>query len=80
MNLTSFGIIVVFIGIILVIVGALTQASKTKAETKVAVGGFIGPIPFGFANDKMLLWAVFGTAVLLVIIQVIFFLLTKRGV
>jgi len=35
--------------------GALTNTQNK--DTKVAVGGFIGFIPFGFANDKRLLWA-----------------------
>lgn len=52
MALAEIGILLVFIGMILIIVGSLTQASKS--ETKVAFGGFIGPIPFGFGNDKQL--------------------------
>ncbi len=27
-----------------------------KSNAKVAVGGFIGFIPFGFGNDKSLVW------------------------
>lgn len=47
----------------MVAVGSLFQeAGKTKGTsgatgaTKVAVGGFIGPIPFGWANDKRLFY------------------------
>ena len=51
-DLIPIGMLVIFIGIIIVFIGALTQA---KGESKVAVGGFIGFIPFGFANDKKML-------------------------
>ena len=30
--------------------------NANSKDTKVAVGGFIGFIPFGFTNDKKLLW------------------------
>jgi uncharacterized membrane protein len=50
-NLISIGMLVIFIGFALVFIGALTNANK---DTKVAVGGFIGFIPFGFGNDKRL--------------------------
>jgi len=53
-NLVSIGIFVILIGFILVFFGALSSSS-TK-DTKVAVGGFIGFIPFGFANDKRIMW------------------------
>ena len=56
MNLVSIGMILIFIGFILVFIGALT--ALPKGDTKVAVGGFIGPIPFGFGNDKNLVWFV----------------------
>ena len=51
-QLILLGILIIFIGFIVVFIGALSQ----KAETKIAVGCFIGFIPFGFANDKRLLW------------------------
>ena len=54
-SLISLGILIIFIGFIIVLIGALTAAPK--GETKVAVGGFVGFIPFGFANDRRLLWA-----------------------
>ena len=55
-NMTSVGILVILIGFALVFIGALTQAFTGKSDTKVAVGGFIGFIPFGFANDKKMMW------------------------
>ena len=55
-NMASLGVLVILIGFALVFIGALTQAFTGKSDTKVAVGGFIGFIPFGFGNDKRLLW------------------------
>ena len=54
--MASLGILVILIGFALVFIGALTQAFTGKSDTKVAVGGFIGFIPFGFANDKKMMW------------------------
>lgn len=64
MDLITAGILIIFIGVIIVFIGALSGISK--GESKVAVGGFIGFIPFGFANDKRLFWA------LLVIMAIVF--------
>ena len=57
-SLISLGILIIFIGFIIVLIGALTAAPK--GEAKVAVGGFIGFIPFGFANDKRMLYILLG--------------------
>ena len=54
-NLTSIGILIILIGFVLVFLGALTNLNSK--DTKIAVGGFIGFIPFGFSNDKRLVWA-----------------------
>lgn len=56
-NLISIGILVILIGFVLVFIGALTSLGSGQKDTKVAVGGFIGFIPFGFGNDKRLVWA-----------------------
>ena len=55
-NLIPLGIGIILLGFILVFAGALTSANSKDA--KVAVGGFIGFIPFGFGNDKNLVWFV----------------------
>ena len=68
-SLISLGILIIFIGFIIVLIGALTAAPK--GETKVAVGGFVGFIPFGFANDKRLLWIVLGIMSALVLFFII---------
>ena len=55
MQLVNIGILVIFVGFILVFIGALKAGKEsTGTNTKVAVGGFIGFIPFGFGNDKNL--------------------------
>ena len=59
MQLVNIGILVIFIGFILVFIGALKAGKEsTGTITIVAVGGFIGFIPFGFGNDKNLVWFV----------------------
>ena len=57
-KLISLGILIILIGFTLVFIGALSAAPK--GDAKVAVGGFIGFIPFGFANDKRMLWILMG--------------------
>ena len=59
------GIGLIFLGIFLVIISSFLSAEK--GESKVAVGGIIGFIPFGFGNDKRLVWFVIGLAAILFI-------------
>ena len=66
-NLTSIGIFIIILGFALVFIGALT--GMNNKDTKVAVGGFIGFIPFGFGNDKRMVWAL----IVLMAIALIFF-------
>jgi len=63
-QLIPLGILIIFLGVILVVIGALSQS---KADSKVAVGGFIGFIPFGFANDKRMLYFIIGLSAFLII-------------
>ncbi|MBI4017519.1 MAG: DUF131 domain-containing protein [Candidatus Aenigmarchaeota archaeon] len=62
-QLISLGITVILIGFLLLVVGSFGSAEKS--QVKVGVGGFIGPIPFGFANDPRMLWVVLALSVLL---------------
>tara|TARA_Y100000310_G_scaffold197618_1_gene197683 strand:- start:385 stop:639 length:255 start_codon:yes stop_codon:yes gene_type:complete len=55
-NILTIGLVVIFIGVFLIIIGSITQAKQSKTNTKIAVGGFIGPIPFGFSNDKAMFY------------------------
>jgi uncharacterized protein (TIGR00304 family) len=54
-KLISIGIFLIIIGFLIVFIGSLlSSGAKAKGETKVAVIGLLGPIPFGFGNDKKL--------------------------
>jgi len=69
-QLIGIGIALVFIGIGIILAGSLMHAGKSNGgvDTKFAVGGFIGFIPFGFANDKRMLLAVLGIAGIIVLL------------
>jgi uncharacterized membrane protein len=82
-NLMQVGTVIVFIGMIVIMIGSLKaqKSSASASETgsagsgptaKVAVGGFIGPIPFGFSNDKTLMYFLIG---LMVFAMIIWFIL-----
>tara|TARA_B100000315_G_C14009447_1_gene333829 strand:+ start:44 stop:289 length:246 start_codon:yes stop_codon:yes gene_type:complete len=70
-NLTTLGILIILIGFALVFIGAMTNTQNK--DTKVAVGGFIGFIPFGFGNDKRMVWVL----ITLMGIALIFFFVTN---
>ena len=58
MDLLKIGIVVILIGFVIVIAGALWNASasqKSEGGVKFSFVGFIGPFPFGFGNDRGLL-------------------------
>lgn len=57
-NLIGLGFLLIFIGFAIVFIGTFMGAKDATSKTKVAVGGFIGFIPFGFGNDKNLVWFV----------------------
>lgn len=82
-NLVGVGIFFIFLGFLLVAVGSLFQdAGKTKTAsgpsgTKVAIGGFIGPIPFGWANDKRLFYPLMGVLIALAVFWVAWQLMNK---
>ena len=75
-NLLTIGLIVVFIGVFLIIIGSITQAKQSKTTAKVAIGGFIGPIPFGFFNDKAMFYVLIG---LMAFMMVLWFILRTVG-
>ncbi|HZX44442.1 MAG TPA: DUF131 domain-containing protein [Candidatus Nanoarchaeia archaeon] len=68
-HLITVGIVVLFIGLALILLGILSSG-----KSKIAVGGFIGFIPFGFATDRRLLWIGVVLAVLMLIFYLIIFL------
>lgn len=75
-SLLSLGILLIFIGIILIFISSfyLSTKSSDKSNVKVAAGGFIGPIPFGFFTDKKMfyIWLVF-----IAVIIILYFLSKK---
>lgn len=71
-QLISLGITIMIVGFIIVFFGALIGSKETTSKTKVAVGGFIGPIPFGFGNDKNLIWFVTILSLVLFLVWLLF--------
>jgi uncharacterized protein (TIGR00304 family) len=73
----GLGIIIILLGAIIIFSSMFFSkgASKTETkETKFAVGGLIGPIPFGFGNDKkMVLISIVVTAIFALIFILAFF-------
>ncbi len=69
------GIIFVFIGIILLIIGSIMQLTSKTGE--VHTGGIIliGPIPIIFGNDKSL---IIGAVILAIVIMILWYLLFYR--
>jgi len=52
-KIVLIGIIFIFIGFLLIFINSL---KSEKIETRGAVIGFIGPIPFGFGSDKQMIY------------------------
>ena len=67
------GLALIIAGMLLVVVGFVLLAAGKKAETRFAVGGFIGPVPFGFASDKEMLYI----AIALTLFIAVFFFLSN---
>ncbi len=59
------GLSLIMIGVIFIIISSFTSKQE---NTKVAVGGFIGFIPFGFANDKRMFYILIALILILFII------------
>lgn len=71
LDIQTMGFILILLGIILIVAGTL---SGGKADSKVAVVGFIGPVPIGFGNDPRLLQI---AVVVGIVIFVLLFLLSR---
>ena len=72
-QLINVGILVIIIGFAIVFFGTLMGAKEgTSSKTKVAVGGFIGFIPFGFGNDKRMVWFVAILSLILFLVWMLF--------
>lgn len=73
-QLIGIGIIVIVIGFILIITGSLLAASKGKSRSNFAIVGFLGPLPFGAASDRNLLYL----AIAITVVLFVLFLLLGR--
>jgi len=71
-HLITIGIVLIFIGFSLVFIGSLLSSQKSGSKVEWGVGGFIGPIPFGFASSKNMFYI---TLALVVTFFVIFLLM-----
>ena len=71
-QMINVGILLMIIGFVIVFLGVLKGSKETTSKTKVAVGGFIGFIPFGFGNDKNLVWFVAILSLVLFVVWVLF--------
>lgn len=69
----TLGIVLIFVGMIFVFVGSFAQikTGSNDGSSKIAFGGFIGPIPFGFGNDKTLLTIVLVVSAIIFIVWII---------
>ncbi len=61
------GFALIMIGLTIMLL-AVKEKQETKQKVQIGIGGFIGPIPFGFFNSKqaLLLWIT--TLVLMIIL------------
>lgn len=64
-KLVLIGFVIILIGILFILIGSLTTS---KTSVKYAFGGFIGPIPFGFFNDKKIFYILIGLMVLFLVL------------
>jgi len=80
-KLLLIAIAIIFIGIILLVIAslwlALTQNKTEGSNVNIAIGGFIGPIPFGFFTSRKAFWMWLGLVIAVAIFLVIWFLLRK---
>ena len=71
--LLTFGVFLIFLGIFLITLYSF-YSSKENTRVEFAIGGFIGPIPFGFATQKELLVII----IMLSMVALIIFLLSYK--
>ena len=71
-QLISIGVLMIVVGFFIVFFGMFIGSKETSSKTKVAVGGFIGPIPFGFGNDKNFVWFVTILSLVVFLVWIVF--------
>lgn len=74
--LVTAGIIVIFIGFILLFVGSALQASDKSSEVKTGGVVLIGPIPIIFGSDKGL---VVTAVIMAIVLMILAYFLFYRG-
>jgi|ECHhosMinimDraft_1075155.scaffolds.fasta_scaffold01693_5 uncharacterized protein (TIGR00304 family) len=79
MDLVGLGLLVIFVGFILVFVGAIYEALKSskgeqRPEGRSEYGGviFIGPVPIIFGTKKVAKWMIVVAAVITAILVSLF--------
>ena len=72
-TMLTLGIIFIIVGIAIILFSALKN--NDNSNTKIAIGGFIGFIPFGFANDKNMMYVLLGIMILALLMFILPYLL-----
>ncbi len=68
------GLILILLGFFLVFISPFVGSKgKSEAKVEIAVGGFIGPIPFGFATSKEALYLLIVIMFISLIFMYLFF-------
>ena len=70
----GLGIIIILLGAIIIFSSMFFNKSTSKTETKFAVGGIIGFIPFGFGNDKKMVMISIAVTAIFALIFILAFL------
>ncbi len=68
-KLFLIGIGLIFLGIFITIIASFLSGS---GKVEYGVGGFIGPIPFGWASNKNMLYVIIGLTLILFILTLFF--------
>ncbi len=71
------GIALIVIGILFLVISSIImalQGREGKIKTEAGVGGFVGPIPFGFFTSRKAFWL---WLLLLAIMAAIYFLIRR---
>ena len=77
-QLIQIGMFFVFVGIIIILSSIFFIPTEGKSNVKFSVFGLIGPIPFGFGNDKKLFLVSLAIFVLIAIISLLYVYRTIR--
>jgi uncharacterized membrane protein len=72
----QIGFALIFIGIFLIIFSSIFFSQQK--DSKFAVVGVFGFIPFGISNDKRLLYFSFGLLALFLVLYLVFFYLSRK--